>query len=149
MVRTKWRSFPIQPSTQLSTQKLAIESEFDIFKIENCVFSIGSFDFNDKIVSSICKILSLGSKFIPNYFHTSEELINFLVLYFDKGLAHFNSRLFFKNLRKNSETNKKTTMMKPGKEKATDKFKELFDKFRNYDRQDLNYRLQPGIREFR
>jgi hypothetical protein len=40
-------------------------------------------------------------------------------------------------------------MLKSGKEKASNKFKDLFDKFKNSDRQDLNHRLQPGIREFK
>ena len=89
-----------------------ITSDFPIYKISNSVFQIGDINYDQKFINIITSLLTLGNKFVPNYFSSNTQFLHFLLLDIDLKLIDFNKRIFFssKNNKINTlDTNNKNT----------------------------------------
>ena len=86
-----------------------ITSDFPIYKISNSVVQIGEINYDQKFINIITSLLTLGNKFVPNYFSSNTQFLHFLLLDIDLKLIDFNKRIFFssKNNSINSLDNKK------------------------------------------
>ena len=82
-----------------------IVSDVPIYKISNSVFQIGNIDYDQKFINTIASLLTLGNKFVPNYFTTNTQFIHFLLLDIDLKIIDFNKRLFFNSKNKDKNLN--------------------------------------------
>ena len=80
-----------------------ITSDFPIYKISNSVFQIGDINYDQKFINIIISLLTLGNKFVPNYFCSNTQFLHFLLLDIDLKLIDFNKRIFFSS--KNNKIN--------------------------------------------
>lgn len=69
--------------------------------------NINSLNFNLDKIFSICKILDLGFKFVPNYIYNGIDFFRFLLSDLDNSFVDFNKKLFLKS--KNSINNSKSS----------------------------------------
>ena len=60
-----------------------ISNDVPIFKISNSVFQIGNIDYDIKFLDTIIALLTLGNKFVPNYFQKNVQFFHFLLLDID------------------------------------------------------------------
>jgi hypothetical protein len=66
-------------------------------KIGDSLFQIGEVNIDIVFKQNIISLLLLGNKFIPNYFYSSHDYINYILKEIDINLSNFNKNLFFQN----------------------------------------------------
>jgi hypothetical protein len=86
-----------------------ISNDVPIFKISNSVFQIGNIDYDIKFLDTIIALLTLGNKFVPNYFQNNVQFFHFLLLDIDLKIIDFNKRMFFKSRSNTVSKNNNTT----------------------------------------
>ena len=102
-------------------------SERKIFKISNTVFSYDIINYNINYIKSICKLLDLGTKFVPSLFNNNQDYYVNILKDLDNTLLDLNQKIFFsknnQNKSNNFDTNQSKTLMnklKPLNENSRD-----------------------------
>ena len=94
--------FSQSESKKCEPVKFEIESEVSIYRYENSLFQIGELEIDENYKHNIISLLTLGNKFIPNYFFSKEDYFNYLLNLIDNNILNLNTNLY---INKNSNQN--------------------------------------------
>ena len=70
-----------------------IKSDFPIYKLNNNIFQLGEITCDNKILSNLINTLSLGDKFVPNFFLNKRSFLFYLLKYLDINILKFDNFL--------------------------------------------------------
>jgi hypothetical protein len=76
---------------------MSIKSNFPIYKLSDSVFQIGDINYDSTFIKTISDLLSLGNKFVPNYFHDKTQYLQFILRDIDLKILDFNRTFFVKS----------------------------------------------------
>jgi hypothetical protein len=75
-----------------------IKTQKTIYKISNSVFSYNKINYDNNYINSICNLLDLGIKFVPNLIDNIVSYNSNLFKEIDNSLLEFNRQVFYKNI---------------------------------------------------
>ena len=87
------------------TEKLNIESDINIFKISQNVFSYGKLNFDENYILKICFLLDKGSKFVPNNIENIFDFYDKMYKKIDNSLVQFNKLIFLEKIKSKNKNN--------------------------------------------
>jgi hypothetical protein len=110
------------------------ESNFEVNKVGERVFLIGTIDYDSSFIEKICKILDFGFKFIPCFHFNNFHIFKSLLISIDNEMVNFNKSIHLKLI---SEEKRRRLNLNPvldnfvEQEKECDSFNCIFKKLKN------------------